>query len=231
MKKKTYAVTTILMAVILVAICAVFLVRVKSMEGQLEAYKLTADEAAQALIERDEMALKLEESENYVGAIRTERDEVNVVLESIQSERDAANESLDSVQAERDAANAIAEAVKVERDILYKRLDEANARIAELEAQMGVSPTTEPFTVDMTEETAEPEATAEASAEPGVTVEPEASVEPEVSAESEAAEEPEASAETEATEVPEADETAEADGDAPEATEEPVPTRGPTGIH
>lgn len=90
MNKKTYAMTTILMAIILVAICAVCLVRVKTMENQLET-------ATDVIAERDALAVKLSESESYVGAIRTERDAVNNVLTSIQSERDAANETLTGV--------------------------------------------------------------------------------------------------------------------------------------
>ena len=198
MNKKTYAVTCIFMAVILVAICAVSLIRVKNMESQLET-------ASTAAIERDELTamlaeseLKLAESESYVGAIRTERDAATNVLTSVQTERDLANESLDSVQAERDAANAIAEAAKTERDILYKRLDDAYARIAELEKQLGIEPTVTalPETISLT---------AEATAEPA----PEATEIPEV----EATEIPEATEVPEATEAPEAEPTA-----APEAT-------------
>lgn len=214
MNKKTYSVTIIFMAIILVAICAVCLIRVKGLESQL-------DNASTAVIERDEMAAKLAESESYVGAIRTERDAVNNVLNSIQTERDAANESLEAVQAERDAANAIAEAAKTERDILYKRLDEAYARILELEGQLGLEPTVTmlPEEFSLTEEaTEEPtaEPTAESTAE--VTAEPTAEVTAEPTAETTA--EPAAE---EATEVPEVDE--ETTGEA-EVTPEPTVKKG-----
>ena len=204
MKKKTYAVSMILMAIILVAICAVSLVRVKSMEGQLEAYKLTADEAAQAMLERDEMAIRLQESESYVGAIRTERDAVNNVLTSIQTERDAANESLEAVQAERDAANAIAEAAKTERDILYKRLGEAYDRIIELETQLGIEPTVSALTEEVIPAEEIP-AIAEPTAEPTEEPAPEATEEPAPEATDEPAAEPTEEPAAEPTEVPEED--------------------------
>ena len=209
MNKKTYSVTIIFMAIILVAVCAVCLIRVKGLESQL-------DSTAVLAVERDEMAAKLAESESYVGAIRTERDAVNNILTGIQSERDAANESLEAVQAERDAANAIAEAVKTERDILYKRLDEAYARIIELEAQLGMEPTVTalPEEIALIEEpTAEPtaEATEEPTAEATEESAPEATEVPEVT------EVPETTEVPEATEIPEATEEA-----APEVTEEPA---------
>lgn len=217
MNKKTYSVSVIFMAIILVAICAVCLIRVKGLESQL-------DSTAVLAVERDEIAAKLAETENYVGAIRTERDAVNNVLTSIQTERDAANESLDAVQAERDAAVAIAEAAKTERDILYKRLDEAYARIVELEAQLGLAPTVTalPEEIALIEEpTAEP--TAEATEEP--TAEPTA----------EATEAPEATEEPEATEVPETDgeeaaDDAEGEAEA-EPTEEPAEESKPKPGH
>ena len=207
MNKKTYSVTIIFMAIILVAICAVCLIRVKGLESQL-------DSTAVLAVERDEMAAKLAESESYVGAIRTERDAVNNVLTSIQTERDAANESLEAVQAERDAANAIAEAAKTERDILYKRLDEAYARIIELEAQLGLTPTVtalpdeialieEPTAEVTAEPTAEPteEPTAEPTADAEVTAEPTEEPAEESSEEADAEQE----ADAEATEEPEDD--------------------------
>lgn len=215
MNKKTYSVTIVFMAIILVAICAVCLIRVKGLESQLDSTSVLA-------VERDEIAARLAETESYVGAIRTERDAVNNVLTSIQTERDAANESLEAVQAERDAANAIADAAKTERDILYKRLDEAYDRIIELEAQLGLAPTVTALP-DEVALIAEPEVTAEPAAEP--TAEPAA----------EATEVPEATEIPEATEVPEAegeaagepaaedgasDEEASEEGDAAEEAEE-----------
>ena len=139
MNKKTFLVTCALLVVIAITVGVVGLVRVKMLEGELAAAKaslnettMMVDDAAAAIAERDAMEVKLNESESYVGAIRTERDAVNAVLASIQSERDAANGTLTAVQTERDAAVAIAEAVKIERDILNTRLDAALARIAEL---------------------------------------------------------------------------------------------------
>ena len=208
MNKKTYSVTIIFMAIILVAICAVCLIRVKGLESQL-------DSTAVLAVERDEIAAKLAETENYVGAIRTERDAVNNVLTSIQTERDAANESLDAVQAERDAAVAIAEAAKTERDILYKRLDEAYARIVELEAQLGLAPTVTalPDEIALIEEpTAEP--TAEPTTEPTAEPTAEPAAEPTVESADEPAAEGEAVAEDGASE-----EAASEEGEAAEEAE------------
>lgn len=225
MNKKTYSVTIIFMAIILVAICAVCLIRVKGLESQL-------DSTAVLAVERDEMAARLAESESYVGAIRTERDTVNNILTGIQSERDAANESLTAVQSERDAANAIAEAVKTERDILYKRLGEAYDRIIELEKQLGIEPTVSALTAEtvLTEEpTAEPaaEPTEEPAAEP--TAEPTEEPAPEAT-EAPTAEVTEGT-EPEVTEEPAAEDAAETDGeetaDGAEGEAEAEPTEVP----
>ena len=201
------------MAIILVAICAVCLIRVKGLESQL-------DSTAVLAVERDEMAARLAESESYVGAIRTERDTVNNILTGIQSERDAANESLTAVQSERDAANAIAEAVKTERDILYKRLGEAYDRIIELEKQLGIEPTVSALTAE-TVLTEEP--TAEPAVEPTEEPAPEATEAP-------AAEVTEGT-EPEVTEEPAAEDAAETDGeetaDGAEGEAEAEPTEVP----
>lgn len=143
MKKRTYAVTTVFMTIVIVAMLAVFLVRVKGLESQLDALKDAADQV-------DEMESRLAESEAYVSAVRTERDAVNGVLDGVRSERDAANE--------------IAEAAKAERDIVYKRLSEAYARIIELETELGVEPTTAPYVIEPADEAAEATATVEPTA-------------------------------------------------------------------
>ena len=167
MNKKTYAVTCIFMAIILVAICAVSLIRVKTMESQLETASTVAGEIDELTTLLAESEQKLAESESYVGAIRTERDAATTVLTSVQSERDLANESLGSVQAERDAANAIAAAAQTERDILYQRLDEAYARIAELEKLLGIESTAQPAAEATAEPAAEPTVAPEATARKG----------------------------------------------------------------
>lgn len=220
MKKKTYAVTVVFLAIVLVAILAVFLLRVKGMESQMAKMQ-------EALYQANTLESRLAESEAFVSAVRSERDAVNVVLSSIQAERDAANETLDSVQAERDAANAIAEAAKTERDIVYKRLNEAYTRIIELETEMGISPTTAPYVLDapaLVEPTEVPEA-AEESAEPEVTeeVKAEETVVPEVTEEVKAEE----SAEPEAAEEVKTEETAGAAADdAEQAADKTVVIKG-----